>query len=74
MEFSSFFLHSERQPGWLPFLGEGILLWGNSKIIYNVLGGFYRYYNTMTRAIGVHKDSLFFDLFLFNLYTRNSVL
>ena len=54
------------------FLGEGIFTMGYSKkYIYNVLGGFYGYYNSMSGRISVHKLHIFLPL---KLYKINSTL
>ncbi|MCI7522702.1 hypothetical protein, partial [Roseburia hominis] len=45
------------------------LLWGIAKTIYNVLGGFYGYYSTMTAQRSVHKLHKTSISFLYILYS-----
>ena len=41
---------------------------GIVKTIYNVLGGFYSHYNSMTPAKSVNKVTIFLSLFLCTFY------
>ena len=47
---------------------------GYSKKLYNVLGGFYGYYNSMEHGISVHKPHKFFVFFLYILYSVKIVV
>ena len=52
-------------------LQEKVFYYGDSKTLYNVLGGFYGYYNSMGCPKSVAKHHKKWNIFLYKTYKKS---